>query len=113
MIRTKLGDITKMQGMDAIVNAANKGGVVIDNGAKVDGVVGQPASGNNIPASLKWTVIVGVLIMTLATVGNTAYNIWKGETAPSSVEQSVEIPNDTVLVSAPVQLPDSASVPQQ
>ena len=24
MIRTKLGDITKMQGMDAIVNAANK-----------------------------------------------------------------------------------------
>lgn len=96
-----------------IVNAANKGGVVIDNGAKVDGVVGQPASGNNIPASLKWTVIVGVLIMTLATVGNTAYNIWKGETAPSSVEQSVEIPNDTVLVSAPVQLPDSASVPQQ
>ena len=96
-----------------IVNAANKGGVVIDNGAKVDGVVGQPASGNNIPASLKWTVIVGVVIMTLATVGNTAYNIWKGETAPSSVEQSVEIPNDTVLVSAPVQLPDSASVPQQ
>lgn len=96
-----------------IVNAANKGGVVIDNGAKGDGVVGQPASGNNIPASLKWTVIVGVVIMTLATVGNTAYNIWKGETAPSSVEQSVEMPNDTVLVSAPVQLPDSASVPQQ
>lgn len=96
-----------------IVNAANKGGVVIDNGAKGDGVVGHPASGNNIPASLKWTVIVGVVIMTLATVGNTAYNIWKGETAPSSVEQSVEIPNDTVLVSAPVQLPDSASVPQQ
>ena len=96
-----------------IVNAANKGGVVIDNGAKGDGVVGQPASGNNIPSSLKWTVIVGVVIMTLATVGNTAYNIWKGETAPSSVEQSVEIPNDTVLVSAPVQLPDSASVPQQ
>lgn len=96
-----------------IVNAANKGGVVIDNGAKGDGVVGQPASGNNIPASLKWTVIVGVVIMTLATVGNTAYNIWKGETAPSSVEQSVEIPNDTVLVSAPVQLPDSASIPQQ
>ena len=102
-----------LTGSQRIVNAANKGGVVIDNGAKVDGVVGQPASGNNIPASLKWTVIVGVVIMTLATVGNTAYNIWKGETAPSSVEQSVEIPNDTVLVSAPVQLPDSASVPQQ
>lgn len=38
-----------------------------------------------IPASIKWTIIVGVILITLATVGNTAYNIWKGEFASNNV----------------------------
>jgi phosphate uptake regulator len=53
------------------------------------GEVGQPSS--SIPKSIKWTIVVGVILMTLATIGNTAYNIWKGEKAPT-----VEVSDSTV-----------------
>lgn len=56
----------------------------------------QQPSPIKIPASIKWTIIVGVILMTLATIGNTAYNIWKGETAPVYVGQTTELGNDTI-----------------
>lgn len=73
------------------------------------GIVQQP-SPVKIPASIKWTIIVGVILMTLATIGNTAYNIWKGETAPVYVEQTVESGNDSISSMNSSQITDSVQV---
>lgn len=64
-----------------------------------------------IPSSLKWTVIGGIIVMSIATVGNTAYNIWKGEAAPAStpIVQTEEV-TDSVATAAPVQNVDSTLV---
>lgn len=64
-----------------------------------------------IPSSLKWTVIGGIIVMSIATVGNTAYNIWKGESAPAStpIVQTEEV-TDSVATAAPVQNVDSTLV---
>ncbi len=64
-----------------------------------------------IPSSLKWTVVGGIIVMSIATVGNTAYNIWKGETAPASVPivQTAEVV-DSVATTAPIQGVDSTLV---
>ncbi len=53
-----------------------------------------------IPSSIKWTIIIGVVLMTLATVANTAYNVWKGETASVSATKKavpVEIISPTLM----------------
>ena len=77
-----------------IVNAANKGTVQISS----DGEYSVKTNSTFvIPASIKWTVIVGIVIMTLATVANTAYNIWKGENSP--IIESVESTNETPIQS--------------
>lgn len=52
-------------------------------------------SHTEIPASIKWIVIVGISLMTLATVGNTAYNIYKGEVTNVSNVQTTEDGNMT------------------
>ena len=44
-----------------------------------------------IPSSIKWTVIVGIIIISIATVGNTSYNIWRGETSSDQTEQTKEL----------------------
>ena len=62
-----------------------------------------------IPSSLKWTVVGGVIIMSIATVGNTAYNIWKGETAPVPTVQTEEYV-DSVAISDPIQDVDTTLV---
>lgn len=59
-----------------------------------------------IPSSLKWTIVGGVIIMSIATVGNTAYNIWKGEKAQVQTEELV----DSVATTAPLQVVDSILV---
>lgn len=60
-----------------------------------------------IPASMKWTTIIGIILITLATLGNTAYNIWKSETSMSQSESSsnVTVTTDSLHV-------DSTSVNQ-
>ena len=47
--------------------------------------------------------------MSLATVGNTAYNIWKGETIPVPVVQN-EMSVDSVATSDPIETVDSTIV---
>lgn len=59
-----------------------------------------------MPSSLKWTIIVGVVLMSIATVGNTAYNIWKGETDPIQTKEFV----DSVATTIPMQVVDSTLV---
>lgn len=62
-----------------------------------------------IPSSLKWTIVGGIIIISIATVGNTAYNIWKGETISSQTEQTEELV-DSVATTAPIQVVDSVFV---
>ena len=66
-----------------------------------------------IPTSLKWTVIVGVVLMTLATIGNLAYSVWKGETVPTSVVQTDELANDSISLPVSTQVADSISLKNQ
>ena len=81
-----------------IVNAVNKGA-----GQQPNGIieVGQGTPNFEIPSSIKWTVIVGITLITLATVGNFVYNIWKGETTSVPVIQTVENINDSITTSFP------------
>ena len=90
-----------------IVNAANKG-----SGQQPSGIMQseQGKSSVEIPSSIKWTVIVGIVLITLATIGNTAYNIWKGETASVPVIQSVETTSDSIATTIPMQVADTTLV---
>ena len=90
-----------------IVNAANKGTVQQSNSVMQTEPVVSPI---RIPSSIKWTVIVGIVMITTATIGNTAYNIWKGQTAPVPATQTVEITNDSIATLLPMQVVDSAHV---
>lgn len=62
-----------------------------------------------LPSSIKWTVILGTIIISIATVGNTAYNIWKGESARDQTEQTEELV-DSVATAAPIQIADTTLV---
>lgn len=72
--------------------------------------IGQGSSSINIPSNIKWTVIVGITLMTLATVGNTAYNIWKGEAKPTPAIQSIDAANDSIATPFIQQVDDTVSV---
>lgn len=77
-----------------IVSAANK------NHVQQVSSIPQTIETNStveIPAGIKWTVIVGVILIALATICNTVYNIWKGETAPPPAVQTV-VPESPVSV---------------
>lgn len=93
-----------------IVNAVGKDDPVQHRGHNEDGFYykQEPAKAI-IPSSLKWTVVGGVIIMSLATVGNTAYNIWKGETTPVPAVQN-EMSVDSVATADPIQTVDSTIV---
>ena len=93
-----------------IVNAVNRGAVQKSNGDTQAAPVLPVVSPVQIPSSLKWTVIAGIILITLATIGNTAYNIWKGETEPVPVIQTEEIINDSIATAPPMQAADSAQV---
>ena len=62
-----------------IVQTANKGSVELSSGI-IQG--GKEISKIEIPSSIKWTIIIGIALITLATIGNTVYTIWKGEVKP-------------------------------
>ena len=93
-----------------IVNAVNRGVVQKSNGDTQASPVAPVVSPVQIPSSLKWTVIAGIILITLATIGNTAYNIWKGETAPVPAIQTEEIINDSIATASSMQAADSAQV---
>lgn len=93
-----------------IVNSANKGTVQQSNGVMQAAPVISPVQ---IPPAIKWTVIVGIVLITLATICNTSYNIWKGETATLPAAQTVEITNDSTATAFPMQVEDSAHVQNQ
>ena len=95
-----------------IVNAANKGTIQQSNGV-MQAAPAPAVSPVQIPSTIKWTVIVGIILITLATICNTAYNIWKGETAPVPAAQTVEITNDSTATAFPIQVADSAHVQNQ
>lgn len=90
-----------------IVNAVNKG-----SGQQSNGIiqVQRESSPVEIPSSIKWTIIVGVVLMTLATIGNTVYNIFRGEKASVSVKQTVETINDSISEAVPNQIADTTDV---
>jgi chromosome segregation ATPase len=87
-------------------NAAGKGAEQSSNGVAQ---FGRNATPIEIPTSLKWTVIVGVVLISLATIGNTVYNIWKGETTLVNVEQ-VQQTNDSIVPAVPTQVKDTVRV---
>ncbi len=93
-----------------IVNAANKSSVQQSNGVMQAAPVVSPVQ---IPPTIKWTVIVGIILITLATICNTAYNIWKGETAPVPAAETIEITNDSIATAFPMQVTDSTHVQNQ
>jgi hypothetical protein len=85
-----------------IVKTANKSSVSQPNDVMQDV---PEVSTVQIPSSIKWTVIVGIILITLATIGNTAYNIWKGETASVRVYQpTLPVPTGTVISNDPADL---------
>ena len=92
-----------------IVNVANKNSV-----QQSTAEVSHPTDISiKIPTSLKWIVIVGVILMTLATICNLAYSIWKGETVPTSVVQTDELANDSISLPVSTQVADSISLKNQ
>ena len=84
-----------------IVNAGNK-----VSGQQSSGImqVGQENPKVEIPSSIKWTVIVGISLITFATIGNTGYNIWKGESS------SVPAVQDSTATYSPTQMVDSTYI---
>ena len=84
-----------------IVNAANKG-----SGQQSNSIIQAVPTDSHveIPSSIKWTVIVGIILITLATIGNTAYNIWKGEIT------SVSSDNDSISTSVTLPVYDTIQV---
>ncbi len=93
-----------------IVNATNKG-----SGQQSNDIiqVQQASSPVEIPSSIRWTVIVGVVLITLATIGNTAYTIWRGEKESVLVEETAEIINDSLSTAVPNQVADTTDVSNQ
>lgn len=75
--------------------------------------VEQETSSLNIPSSIKWTVIVGITLMTLATVGNTVYNICKGEAKHTPAIQSIEAVNDSIATPIMQEFNDTVHVKKQ
>ncbi len=65
-----------------------------------------------IPSSLKWIIAGAIILMSIATVGNTAYNIWKGETVPAQIVQTEEL-LDSVATTAPIHPADGTLVHNQ
>lgn len=90
-----------------IVNAANKGAGQQSNANQLE----TRASTIEFPPSLKRTIIVGIILISLATIANTAYNIWKGETASVPVDPNEEAMNDSI--SALDSIPDAEPVQLQ
>jgi len=93
-----------------IVNAANKVPVKQSNDVMQAAPVVSPVQ---IPSTLKWIVIVGIILITLATICNTVYNIWKEETATVSAAQTAEITNDSIAAVVPVQNTDTIHLQNQ
>ena len=93
-----------------IVNAGQK-----DADQESNGVMqfGQGTSNAKFPSSVKWTIIIGMTLITLATIGNTAYNIWKGETTPVPAIQTEENINDSITTSFPPQIEDTTHLQNQ
>jgi len=87
-----------------IVNAGQKDADQESNGTMQ---FGQGTSNAKFPSSVKWTIIIGMTLITLATIGNTAYNIWKGETTPVPAIQTEEIINDSITTSFPPPIEDT------
>ena len=75
--------------------------------------VEQENSSLNIPSSIKWTVIVGIALMTLATVGNTVYNIYKGEAKHTPAIQSIETVDDSIATPIMQEINDTVHVKNQ
>jgi len=80
---------------ERIVNAANKGTGQQSNANQSEAA----APTIEFPSGLKRTIIVGIILIALATIGNTAYNIWKGETASVPGVPNEEAINDNTMVS--------------
>ena len=77
-----------------IINSANKGSSQQQSNDIMQ--VGQGNISVKLPSSIKWTVIVGTILITIATIGNTTYNIWKGESTPLPAEPTIGITNDSI-----------------
>lgn len=93
-----------------IVNAGQKDADLESNGTMQ---FGQGTSNAKFPSSVKWTIIIGMTLITLATIGNTAYNIWKGETTPVPAIQTEEIINDSITTSSPPPIEDTTHLQNQ
>lgn len=90
-----------IEAANKIISSAGKG----KGGVPVAGPQTRPDSAPSleIPSNIKWTVIVCVILMTLATIGNTAYNIWRGEKASEITvgqDEASEIDSTNVVVPA-------------
>ena len=90
-----------------IVNAGQK-----DSDQQSNSIMqaGQGTTNAKFPSSVKWTIIIGITLITLATIGNTAYNIWKGETTPVPVFQMENLIKDSIATSLPPQIDDTTHI---
>lgn len=90
-----------------IVNAGQK-----DSDQQSNSIMqaGQGTTNAKFPSSVKWTIIIGITLITLATIGNTAYNIWKGETTPVPVFQMENLIKDSIATSLPPQMDDTTHI---
>lgn len=56
----------------------------------------QSAPQTQMPEAMKWTVIIGIILMTAATITNTVYNICKDDTPAVIVDDSDSTPADAI-----------------
>lgn len=74
----------------------------------------QEKVGEIMPSSLKWTIVGGIIFMSIATVCNTAYNIWKGESSSvSSPDIQKEEIVDSLTTAMPEQVADTTIIQTQ
>lgn len=107
MLEKKLGEISAIPSkLDILINRIEQSNITLASNVKntmnqtVQGLLAgfSKTSGSSnpnyatpiLPSWMKWTIIVSVILIALACISNTAYNIWYTSTQTKNVEMSNE-----------------------
>lgn len=107
MLEKKLGEISAIPSkLDILINRIEQSNITLASNVKntmnqtVQGLLAgfSKTSGSSahnyvtpiLPSWMKWTIIVSVILIAIACISNTAYNIWYTSTQAKNIEMSNE-----------------------